>query len=189
MAEDKFLLVNLEDDKSKNLANVISSDSARKILNLLSDKPLSETDIANKLNIPLPTVHYNIKQLLESDLIQIQDFLWSEKGKKMNYYKLSNKLIIITSGKTTAGFFDKLKDILPVVVLGSLASIGIYVYQYFTRVNVEPKVAAMSAPMLATASELPSAVVTSSQNYALWFFIGFISFVLLYIIINLFKKK
>ncbi len=191
MADDKFLLVNLEDEKSKSLANVISSDSARKILNILSEKPLSESDISKRLKIPLPTVDYNIKQLLDSKLVEVHDFLWSDKGKKVNYYKLSNKLIIISPGKTPIGFFDKLKDLIPVVVFGGLASIGIYVYQnYF--LNLQKEVPMLKSATLMQASEVASTsfeTTTSNFNYALWFFIGFISFLVLYLIYYKFKKK
>ena len=51
MTEEKFLLLNLEDNKSKELAQVMSSDTARKILNFLANKPLSETEIAEKLSL------------------------------------------------------------------------------------------------------------------------------------------
>src|SRR3989344_1673680 len=56
MAEEKFVLMNLEDAKSKELAQVISSDTARKILSLLADKPLSETEISEKLKDIIPVV-------------------------------------------------------------------------------------------------------------------------------------
>ncbi len=81
MTQDKFILINIEDSKSKDLAQVISSDTSRKILDLLSEKSLSETEISRKLNIPLSTVHYNIQLLLKSNIIEIEDFFWSEKAK------------------------------------------------------------------------------------------------------------
>ena len=95
MAEEKFILLSLEEKKSKELAQVISSNTSRKILDLLAKKEYSETDIAKELNIPLSTVHYNTQLLLKNNLIEIKDFLWSEKGKKIQLYRLANKLIII----------------------------------------------------------------------------------------------
>src|SRR3989344_5147217 len=133
MTEEKFLLLNLEDNKSKELAQVMSSDTARKILNFLANKPLSETEIAEKLSLPLPTVHYNIKQLLNSGIIEIKDFLWSEKGKKIQLYQLANKIIIISPKNSNPSFMEKLKDIIPVALSGFLISAGIYIYQLFNK--------------------------------------------------------
>ncbi len=82
MTNEKFLLLNLEETKSKELAQVIVSETSRKILNLLSEKSYAETHIAKKLDMPLSIVHYNVQALLKSDIIEVKDFLWSEKGKK-----------------------------------------------------------------------------------------------------------
>ncbi|MBS3151860.1 winged helix-turn-helix transcriptional regulator [Candidatus Woesearchaeota archaeon] len=196
MKQDKFLLVNLEDEKSKNLANVISSDSARKILNLLTDKPLSETDISKNLNIPLTTVHYNISQLLNANLVEVHDFLWSEKGKKINFYKLSNKFIIIAPLKNSSSFIDKLKEIIPVVIFGSLTSFGIYIYQLyksklsFDNILLEESIADIPLSMAQVTSSAPVMPTLSTDfNYALWFFLGFLSFTLVYVIVVYLKTK
>jgi predicted transcriptional regulator len=64
MADESFLLVNLKEDKSKKLAQVLSNESCRKILEFLTqNKSATETEISEKLNIPLSTVHYNLKHL------------------------------------------------------------------------------------------------------------------------------
>src|SRR3989344_918891 len=135
MADEKFIMLNLEDSKSKELAQVISSDTARKILSLLSEKSYSETDIAKELNIPLSTAHYNTQALLKSNIIEEKDFLWSEKGKKIKIYKLANKLIIISPKTQSSDFMDKLKTILPAAFIGFLASIGIFIYQSFSQIS------------------------------------------------------
>ena len=188
MAEEKFLLVGLDDDKSKSLASVISSHSSRKILDLLADKPLSETDIANKLNIPLTTVHYNIKQLLNANLIQIHDFLWSDKGKKVNYYKLSNKLIIIAPSKNSSSFLEKLGGLIPVALTGLIASICIYIYQSYNSGIMRQAKYEAAQPMVAT-TVMDNSTLTLTQNYALWFFLGFLSFLILYLIIEFIKVR
>src|SRR3989339_689756 len=95
MVNEKFLMISLEEDKSKELAQIISNPTARKLLDFLSEKDYCESDIAKKLNLPISTVHYNIQALLKNNLVEEKDFVWSEKGKKVNLYGLANKLIII----------------------------------------------------------------------------------------------
>ena len=223
MVENKFILVNLEDTKSKELAQVISSDTARKILNILSDKPYSETDIAQKLNIPLTTAHYNIQHLLKAEVIVIKDFLWSEKGKKIQLYQLSNKLIIIAPKTTTTSFMEKLREIIPVALIGLLTSAGIYAYQIMNKTPVnniwtyeEPPVFADRSSELATTSILQEASVSKlgssaavpsitqeaarngtlvndtiikEPNYALWFLLGVITIIGIYLIIQYIRSR
>ncbi len=91
---EKFIMVNLEDKKAKELANVIGNDTSRKILDFLSNKNATETEISKELNLAASTVNYNMKHLLKSGLVETKDFFWSDKGNKVNVYKISNKRFI-----------------------------------------------------------------------------------------------
>ena len=125
MNKESFLLVSLEDDKSKKLAQVLSNDSSRKILDLLSKHEfMTETEISKKLKIPISTVHYNLDILVKSKLINDDHFTYSEKGKKVNHYSLANKYVIIAPKKSEA-LFDRLKEFLPIIfITGAIGFIG-----------------------------------------------------------------
>ena len=91
MAKNSFLLVSLKEDKAKELAQVISNASCRKILDYLAEKEdATETELAKKLGIPISTVHYNLKHLVKGGLVIVDEFHYSEKGKEVNHYKLAN---------------------------------------------------------------------------------------------------
>ncbi|MFC1697818.1 ArsR/SmtB family transcription factor [Nanoarchaeota archaeon] len=117
MADESFLLVDLKDEKSKKLAQVISNETSRKILDFLAKKDATESELAKELGVPLSTVHYNLKHLSKAGLIQVDEFHYSEKGKEVNHYKLSNKLIIIAPQPAKESFLNKLKKILPVALI------------------------------------------------------------------------
>jgi DNA-binding transcriptional ArsR family regulator len=114
--KDPFLLVSLEENESKNLAQVISNDKARKILDFLSKHDsATESDIAKQMGLPLSTAHYNLQALTKANLVQAEEFHYSEKGKEVLHYSLANKIIIIAPKKaSTESFRDKLKSILPI---------------------------------------------------------------------------
>ena len=97
MAKDeKYILVNLEDESSKKLAESISNKTARKILDYLSNKEeAGAEEIAKELKLPLSTVDYNIKNLKASNLVEAKHFNWSSRGKRIILYRLAKKLIII----------------------------------------------------------------------------------------------
>jgi DNA-binding transcriptional ArsR family regulator len=123
MAEESFLLVSLEQQKSKKLAEVISNDTCRRILEALSKsvEGMTESEVSDDLNLPMSTVHYNLKNLVDAKLVLANEYHYSSRGKEVVHYKLANKLIIIAPQESDASKVgDILKRYLPVggVVLG-----------------------------------------------------------------------
>lgn len=129
MAKNSFLLVNLQDSETKHLAQVITNDSCRRILDYLAEKPATETDMAKVLGLPLSTVHYNMQALVKAGLVEADEFHYSPKGREVNHYKLANKYIIIAP-KSTYGIKEKLKSILPIVAVVGVAAFAI---QFLSR--------------------------------------------------------
>jgi len=98
MADKKksFILLSLDEKRIKKIAEALSSDTAHKILDHLAEKgSATETEISNSLALPISTVHYNLKNLVESTLVSANEFHYSEKGKEVIHYSLSNKYIVI----------------------------------------------------------------------------------------------
>ncbi|MDD5193369.1 MAG: helix-turn-helix domain-containing protein [Candidatus Nanoarchaeia archaeon] len=116
MTNDKFILMGLDDERSKYVAEVLGNNTCRKILDFLAEtKEASEKDISDGLKIPINTVEYNLDKLIKSGLVEkTKNFFWSSKGKKIVMYKLARKHIIISPNKK----FDlnNLKAIMPVLI-------------------------------------------------------------------------
>ncbi|MGC9309243.1 MAG: ArsR/SmtB family transcription factor [Candidatus Nanoarchaeia archaeon] len=93
---EKDILINLNDEKTKAIADILSSKTCISILDILAEQELTESEIASKLNKPLNTIEYNIKKLVNAGLIESKNHFWSIKGKKMPSYKLANKKIVIS---------------------------------------------------------------------------------------------
>src|SRR3989338_8736124 len=136
MASKNFLLVSLEESKAKELAQIVSNDVCRRILDYLAVKEshATETEISSELGIPLSTVHYNLKQLLQSGIVKAEEFHYSEKGREVNHYSLANKYIIIAPKATaTESLANKLKKILPVVGVVAATGIAIQLFSIFRQ--------------------------------------------------------
>jgi len=117
MSDDKkFILMNLDDERSKKVADVLKSDTAKKILDYISEnKEKSEEDISKDLSIPINTIEYNLKKLLDSGLVEkSKNFFWSKKGKKINLYKAANRHIVISPKRGPS--MNSLKTILPIII-------------------------------------------------------------------------
>ncbi len=121
----------MKDGKSKKLAQVMTNDSSRKILDYLGRKEdATESEIAKELDLPVSTVNYNMKQLVDAGFLTADEYHYSEKGKEVTHYKLANKLIVIAP-KTTFGFKQKLRSILPVGLVGAGIAILIKMFPFF----------------------------------------------------------
>ncbi len=118
---EKFLLVSLEEEQAKKLADVLSNKTARQILNYLSEhEEQSESDIAKTLKLPLTTVHYNIENLKKAELIEVKHFMWSEKGKAVDLHSVAKKFIVL-SPKGTHVDASRLKNLL---MIGGISGLG-----------------------------------------------------------------
>ncbi|MEN9626242.1 MAG: hypothetical protein RL557_570 [archaeon] len=136
MTDDKFILMGIDDENSKDIAEILKSKTAKKILDYLGDvKEASEKDLADKLGIPINTVEYNLKKLIKAGLVVPSgNFFWSVKGKKIPMYKLAKKHIIIGTKKPN---LNMLKTLLPVVaVIVGLIALLVFFQSYAPEKNV-----------------------------------------------------
>lgn len=197
--ENKFLLVNLNEEKTKKLAEIISSSTSRQILNYLAEKEATETELAEKLNLPLSTAHYHLQKLQEGGLVLAEEFHYSKKGREVNHYKLANKYIIIAP-RETKGLRSKLRSILPIGLAIAGISVIIELAQrstmQFGRVaGFGAEKALMTAPTVADESTaLANQAVQVSTlplwaHIGLWFLVGGLSAIILYIIIELIRGR
>jgi predicted transcriptional regulator len=199
MEENHFMLVSLEDSKSKSISEVLGSKTCKKIIGYLSErKEASQQDLSNALNIPMNTLDYNIKKLLDSGFIQKRkNFFWSKKGKKISMYELSNKSIVISPKKSSS---QKFKSILPAFILTAAATFAVWAYQkisyagQYARENIAIPAADSSQNTLLKGAEVASSLGTSSNYLSsatsapnpiwAWFLAGALLTIIIFSIVN-----
>ncbi|MFW6286145.1 MAG: ArsR/SmtB family transcription factor [Nanoarchaeota archaeon] len=130
MTKKDFLFLSLDDLKAKKIANVVNNESCQKILSFLTKNEGTETQIAKELDLPISTVHYNLKQLLDTNLIYWEKYHYSSKGKEVKHYAITNQCIVIAPKKNQESFMEKLKTIIPVSLLIFLTTFFIH---YLTK--------------------------------------------------------
>ena len=200
--KNNFLLVDLNEKKTKKLAETITSNTSRKILNYLAEKEHdTEANMAKSLKIPISTVHYHLQKLTEAQLVSVDEYHYSPKGREVNHYKLANKYIIIAPRKVS-GLREKLKGILPVgiIALGISAMLKIFTGRISSFSSVTEKSsfgaeeaimesARDAAPEVAQLNAAPAlqGCYSSQPDIALWFLIGSLSAILIYVIILLIR--
>jgi DNA-binding transcriptional ArsR family regulator len=171
----------MDDSRAKKLADVLGNKTCKKIIDFLAEQDASEKDIADSLKVPINTIEYNLKKLIDAEIIEkSKSFFWSKKGKKIDIYKLSNKSIIISPKNKIS---SKIKSFIPAVLLSLAGAIGIR--QYYSVTEFRNTVADASLQTAKTFTESGS-YFTTPQPFPVWgwFLAGAIFALLIITIIN-----
>ena len=191
-----LVVLNMKEDKAKALSQSLNSASSKKILDYLEAKEATESDIAKALKMAQSTVHYNLKQLEEAQLVIAEEFHYSKKGKMVNHYKLANNLVVISASPLSENFKQRLASILPALGISVVVSGLIY---WFTRAqpveqamklasgasfDAESEIMAEAAPMVGRAVEH-----TYSSSVWLYFLLGAVLCALLIFLFSYLRKK
>lgn len=200
MKKSKFLLLSLDDDRAKKIANTINNESGRRILDYLTENEASESEISEKLNIPISTVHYNISQLLDANLVTWEKYHYSEKGKEVKHYSIANKYIVIAPKDEKESFAEKLKGLFSFLAFTILGAGFVF---WFSNINVSSNYGAdsvlaenemMAKSMAYDVAEMPVGDVESSFGFfneysVYWFLIGVLFALIFYLIVEYIKLK
>ena len=211
--EKNFLLLSLDDDDAKNIANILSNKSCSKILDLLTKEELTESAIAEKLNLPISTIHYNLQQLLKAKLIDWENYHYSEKGKQVKHYTVANKYIIIAPKGRSANFLDIIKNLIPTT---AMITLGGFFIHWFTKTTTMPlartvapldDAVLLSEPIIESTTFVADEVITASSQTIIqsntsvsflsqiiahawfWFILGAILGVGTYLLANYLRKR
>ena len=143
----KFVLVSLQEKKAKKIAEVISNNTCRRILDYMATrKDVTESEISKQLKIPISTVHYNMKALIEARLVKSDEYHYSEKGKEVSHYRLANQYVIIAPEEEKEALREKLKSLLPVALIAGFGASVLRLFAGFFGSQTSMK----AAPMLAS---------------------------------------
>lgn len=186
---NKYITIDISDPRTENIADVISNKTSKKILSFLAEKEMSQTDLAKALNSPINTIDYNIKKLVDSGLIEkVKRFFWSSKGKKINIYKISNKKIIISPKTITKG-------ILPTIIIALILAVGMKLITQMQNSQIESQLDQMAAvsqeagKVAVMPYSQPPQQVQQDPQYWLWFLLGSLTSILIYLLITWRKNE
>lgn len=185
----KYLMISFEDPKIKKLSEVLGNNTCKRILDFLSEKEASKTEISKVLKIPLNTIEYNVNKLTEAGLIEkSKDYFWSTKGKKIGIYKISNKSIVISPKNQ-----NKIKNILTLIGLSGLTALFIGILSkpkeeiiYKSMEAGEDAASAFSGEevLLTATPETANIIIMLSSQPWFWFLIGALGIGIIFLILN-----
>jgi len=171
---EKYIIFSLDDERAKKFGEAISNKTCKKIVNFLAEREASASEISRELGMPLNSVDYNIKKLIAVGMIEkVKKFFWSVKGKRIESYRVVNKVIVISPKKTDV--YSKLKGFVPVVVLSAILTM--VVGMYYNTSNSVQNLAEFSAKeaVMTAAPESADLVVGSVQSSGIVSYISYFS--------------
>ena len=125
---DKHIMLDLDDSRIADLADVISNKTSKKIISYLAENEASEAEIARDLKLPANTINYNIKKLVNVGLIEsAKEHFWSVKGRKILKYKVANKKVVISP--------KSLSDVKSILGAFAVTAIGAFLIKIYTGAN------------------------------------------------------
>ncbi|NQE04746.1 hypothetical protein C5S32_02640 [ANME-1 cluster archaeon GoMg1] len=133
--DEKLLILPLNDKNSKKITQIISSDTARNILEAVTSEPLSTSEIAEKLGIPLSTVQYNLDKLNDAGLVKVERTKYSEKMKEVKIYAPQRKFVVIVPEKT--GRKDVIATLKRYLTVIFFAVAGSGMIEFFTAMKIK----------------------------------------------------
>lgn len=184
-----YVMIDVQDPRSSVIAEVLGNKTAKRILGLLAERELSQTELARDLRLPASTIDYNIKKLKSAGLVEQVNSLLSSRGKRVPIYKVSEKKIVI-SPKTM------MKGVVPAAIfsLGAAAAIKL-----FYGSNSGDMISGKSVPTVSTDYAVrEGASVLSDQVYGsvaqaspvwAWFLLGALTALVIFLLWNWGNKK
>ena len=138
------LHLKLSAQNAKSVAQLIANDTARRIMDCISEESKSESAVAKELGVPLSTVHYNMQNLVDAGLVHSEEYTYSEKGKEVRHYKLASQHVVITTNPLAS---------LPAALTGLGLSVAVAAAIFFfpTAPQATPMMARMEADTMMAA--------------------------------------
>nr|BAJ49463.1 transcriptional regulator [Candidatus Caldarchaeum subterraneum] len=94
-SDELIKVFSADDERIKIIAEELSNELSRRILNLLSDGEISLSQIASQLDINIQTADYHVQRMVRSGLARITRVERGAKGNEVKFYTAVNAAVVI----------------------------------------------------------------------------------------------
>jgi DNA-binding transcriptional ArsR family regulator len=93
-------VIGLDDERTGEALDTLSSETAREILSALYDDPRTPPEIRETVGTSLQNVHYHLENLESAGLIKAAGTRFSEKGNEMTVYGPASEAVVVMAGES-----------------------------------------------------------------------------------------
>lgn len=122
-SDNDFQIFSTGEDKLKLLGELLSNESSRRILVLLTSQELTANDLAEKAGMRLSLVIHHLKKMQQIDIVQISRVGKNSKNHQRKYYLAKPGMLIlpqksVDAAKKSKTLSNSLKRILKYSIIG-----------------------------------------------------------------------
>jgi len=123
---ENVVVIQPGDERAQKIARAMASQTANAVIQTFGGGPLTSSEVARAMDIPITTATYHIENLLDAGLLEVMETRWSEKGREVKVYGLTNQVLIIAPPVSDLGsVLKKYATLFGIVVLASVGLWGI----------------------------------------------------------------
>ncbi|HJJ36714.1 MAG TPA: winged helix-turn-helix domain-containing protein [Methanocorpusculum sp.] len=97
--EKEIRIIEQGSEDARLVSKAMASSTASELLDALSDRPKTATELEEETGYPLPTIQYHMGNLLAAGLVRVSRIRYSEKGKPMKLYAAADTILVISPKK------------------------------------------------------------------------------------------
>lgn len=179
MEDDRLVLTPLSN--AKEISKVLANDTARAILEKVTEEHLSASQLSGKLDKPLTTIDYNLKNLKEANLIKVVRRAKTEKNRIVDLWGPEKKFVVITPNLKKKKALETLKKVIPLI--GVSAAIGAIIEWFSYRPSSFSSEMAVKSSMSqgAVGKGIETTAGAVSPHYGIIFFLVCLVIILVYL--------
>ena len=91
-------VVFFDDERAEDILSTVQSDTAQAILRSLIREPSSPSELATVVDTSVENVSYHLENLQDQQLIMEYDTVYSEKGREMTVYSITEDPLVVIFG-------------------------------------------------------------------------------------------
>ena len=150
--------IDINDERAKELAQILMNEKAIAILHLIEETPMSISEIAKELNLPISTVSYHIDKMMRVGLAEIAGKKYGKRLQEVKLYRAADRPILLVPRKSIHKVHKKTFSFekLHVISLGLAGVVSVLVYRTSS--------ALLGTPPVKTVSNLTHAVSRTSNT-------------------------
>jgi DNA-binding transcriptional ArsR family regulator len=131
-----------DDPNIKIVSELMANKTSRRIIELLSKRPMYKNEIVKELNLTMALVDHHVKKMVKSNLLIVSQKKLIRKGKIHNFFKMTDGILIlptmtiqdIKDKDILNRIFKKGVIILPSLIIGWILHVSLITY------SDEPKI-------------------------------------------------
>ncbi|HIH73680.1 MAG: Transcription regulator, ArsR family protein [Thermococcales archaeon 44_46] len=143
----EFEIIDVGDEKAKELAQILTNETSLLILRLLQERTLSMSEIAKELGLPMSTVSYHLDKMTRVGLVEIAGKKYGKRLQEVKLYRAASKpILLLPRGMSVKKRFLGVLEKIQIISLGIAGLLASGVYVLFDRLlQEEPQLAAKNA--------------------------------------------